>query len=312
MSMAVADTPYQTVLDKAYQLYKPDNQGQDANYIPALAAYNPSLFGIVIVTVDGKVYQVGDVNNLFPIESISKIFTLALVLQQSGEQAILDKLDANATGMPFNSVLAVELQPGHIGNPFVNAGAMASVSLVKGKSTSDKWNNIIGMMNAFAGRDLEVNQQVYQSESATNQHNQAIAKLLQSYSRFYSNPAEAVDLYTKQCSINVSAYDLAVMGSVLANHGKSPLTGKQIIQADYVPKILAVMATAGLYDDSGNWLYRVGIPAKSGVGGGIVAVVPGKFAIAAYSPRLDVEGNSVRDQEAIAYIAKQLNANIFN
>jgi glutaminase len=310
--ISFAATPdYQAVVNKAYQLYKDDNNGTVANYIPELATYNPKYYGIVLVTTDGKVYQAGDTKLPFPVESLSKVFTVALLMQQSGSDLVSKDLGANATGMPFNSVMAIEEQADHMENPLVNAGAIATVSLIQGKSSDDKWNKIIGMMNSFSNNKLSVNQKVYKSESDTNQHNQAIAELLESYGKLYGDPKEAVDLYTRQCSVNATAYDLAVMGSVLANGGVSPLTDKQVINAQYVPKVLALMATAGLYDNTGDWLYNVGLPAKSGVGGGMLAVMPGKFAIAVYSPPLDIHGNSVRGQEAIAYIAAQLNANIF-
>lgn len=309
---APSTTNYQQVVDQAYNNYRLDNNGKNASYIPALAHVNPNYYSVVLITVDGKIYKAGDYKVRFPMESLSKVFTLALVMQQSGVVEALNKLGANATGMPFNSVLAVELQPDHIGNGLVNAGAMAAVSMVKGENSNQRWSAISNNLNSYAGATLEVNQTVYKSETDTNQHNQAIAKLLESYGKFYSNTPEAVDLYTRECSVDVSTVELAKMGAVLANHGKSPFTGKQVLEANYVPSLLAVMATAGLYDTSGDWLYKVGLPAKSGVGGGILAIAPGKFAVAVFSPPLDHSGNSVRGQEAIHYIANQLNANVFN
>jgi len=302
---------YQAIIDQAYDNYHYDNRGENANYIPALAQVNPNYFAIALITVDGKIYTAGATKVKFPLESISKVFNLALVLQQFGNIEVLKKLGANATGLPFNSILAVKLQPNHIGNPFVNAGAMATVSMIKGNA-NQKWTTISNNLNTYAGTTLEVNQVIDKSENETNQHNHAIAKLLEAYGKFYSDTSMAVDLYTKACSVDVTVTDLAKMGVVLANHGKSPYTHKQILQVNYVSNVLAVMATAGLYDTSGNWLYKVGLPAKSGVGGGILAIVPGKFAIAAFSPPLDETGNSVRGQEAVQYIANQLKANIFN
>jgi glutaminase len=305
-----AEPNYQGIINQAYAKFRLDNKGQNASYIPALAKINSNYYSIALVTVEGKVYAAGDSKITFPLESIAKVFNLALAMQQYGAAEVLDKLGARATGLPFNSVLAVELQPNHTGNALVNAGAIATVSLIKGESEA-KWAVISNNLNAYANSTLPVNQTVYQSETATNQHNQAIARLLDSYGRLYGKASEAVDLYTRACSVDASVIELAKMGAVLANQGKSPYTGKQLLNEQYVPKILSMMATAGMYDTSGTWLYKVGVPAKSGVGGGVVAIVPGKLAIAAYSPPLDSAGNSVRAQEAIEYIAQQLNANIF-
>ena len=311
-AFAAQSPDYQSLVDQAYNNYRLDNNGKNADYIPALARVNPNYYGIALITVDGKIYQAGDSKVKFPLESLAKVFTLALVMQQSGGVEVLNKLGANATGLPFNSVTAVEQQPNHIGNGLVNAGAMATVSMVKGDNSSQRWSAISNNLNSYAGTTLSVNQTVYKSEADTNQHNQAIAKLLDSYGKFYSNTTEAVDLYTRECSVDASVVELAKMGVVLANHGKSPYTGKQILQVEYVPSLLAVMATAGMYDTSGDWLYKVGLPAKSGVGGGILAIAPGKFAIAVFSPPLDHAGNSVRGQEAVEFIANKLHANVFN
>ena len=304
-------TDYSAIVQNAYTQFKNDKRGDVADYIPALAKYSPDNYAIVIATVDGKIFSAGDKEALFPLESLTKVFTLALVMEQQGQKQTLNKLGANSTGLHFNSGLAVELRPERPQNPLVNAGAISSVSLLNAKTPDAKWQQIIGNLNAFADNQLHVNQEVYQSESETNQHNQALALLMQSYGRLYSNPREAVDLYTRQCSVDASTLDLAKMGATIANHGQSPYSGKRLIAEENVPKILAEMAIAGLYDGSGQWLYNVGLPAKSGVGGGIFAVVPGKYAVAVYSPPLDKEGNSVRAQEAIEYIAHATQANVF-
>lgn len=299
------------VLKSAHAKYKGDQGGKNADYIPALAEVDPKLFGISLVTVDGNIHEIGDVDSPFSIQSISKVFTLALVMQEHGEEDILEKIGVDATGQPFNSINAIEDISERSVNSFVNAGAIATTSLVPGKTPEEKWENIATTYNAFAGRNLEVNQPVYKSESETNQRNQAIAMLLNAYERIYDDPQTTVDLYTRQCSVNVTAHDLAVMAGTLANGGVNPVTGKRVVNAEHVPQILAVMATAGLYDDSGIWLYNVGLPAKSGVGGGIIAVAPGRFGIAAFSPPLDPAGNSVRAQKAITQIARELGANVF-
>ncbi|EPF2245828.1 glutaminase A [Citrobacter werkmanii] len=310
-SFAQTAPDYAKIIDQAHQKYKSNNDGKVADYIPALATYSPKNFAITIATVDGKIYQVGDVNKPFPMESLSKVFTLALAMEQHGPQVVLDKLGANATGMPFNSGLAVELTKGAPENPLVNAGAMSTVSLIEAKDKTDRWNKILDNLNVWADATLTVNEPVFKSEMETNQHNQALAKLMESYNSFYGNTDDAVEIYTRQCSVDITVEQLAKMGAVLANKGKSPFNGKQLLNEKYVPQVLAEMAIAGLYDGSGKWLYTVGIPAKSGVGGGMVAVVPGEYAIAVYSPPLDEAGNSVRAQKTIEYVAEATEANVF-
>ena len=310
-TLAQTTPDYAKLIDQAHQKYKSNHDGKVADYIPALATYSPNNFAITIATVDGKIYQVGDVNKPFPMESLSKVFTMALAMEQHGPQVVLDKLGANATGMPFNSGLAVELTKGAPENPLVNAGAMSTVSLIEAKDKTDRWNKILDNLNVWADATLTVNEPVFKSEMETNQHNQALAKLMESYNSFYGNTDEAVEIYTRQCSVDITVEQLAKMGAVLANKAKSPFNGKQLLNEKYVPQVLAEMAIAGLYDGSGKWLYTVGIPAKSGVGGGMVAVVPGEYAIAVYSPPLDEAGNSVRAQKTIEYVAEATKANVF-
>lgn len=302
---------YASIIERAHQKYKSNHDGKVADYIPALTTYSPDNFAITLATVDGKIYQVGDVKKAFPMESLSKVFTLALAMEQRGPQEVLDKLGANATGLPFNSGLAVELTKGAPENPLVNAGAMSTVSLVEAKDKTDRWNKILNNLNAWADASLTVNEPVFKSEMETNQHNQALAMLMNSYNSFYGDTQEAVEIYTRQCSVDITVEQLAKMGAVLANKGQSPFNGKQLLNENYVPQVLAEMAIAGLYDSSGKWLYTVGIPAKSGVGGGMVAVVPGQYAIAVYSPPLDEAGNSVRAQQTIEYVAHATQANLF-
>ena len=300
----------QQALDAAYAKYKNLQEGKNADYIPALAKVDPNAFGIALVTPDGKVYTAGDLNTQVSIQSISKVFALARVIQDEGEDAVLNNVGVDATGMKFNSIVAVELDRNKAEiNPLVNAGAITTTSMVKGGSAQEVWNKILSTHNDFAGRQLSVLEDVYKSEAETNQRNQAIGALMFAYGKIKANPAQAVDIYTRQCAIGVNAKDLAVMAATLANGGKNPLTGKQAIDQKHVPAVLAVMATAGLYDDSGKWLYRTGLPAKSGVGGGIIAVSPGKFGIAVVSPPLDEAGNSVRAQKAIADISNALGGN---
>jgi len=293
-------------LTAAYEKYKNLKEGSNADYIPALAKVDPKLYGIALVTVDGQVFTTGDTHSEVSIQSISKVFTMARVLQDTGEVPLRDNIGFDATGQAFNSIVAIEQYKGKEMNPLVNAGAIVTTSMVHGNTPEEVWKNIINTYDAFAGRQLQVNQEVYKSESATNQRNQAIAMLMYAYEHIKANPQQAVDLYTRQCSVNVNAVDLATMAATLANGGKNPVTKKVVIDAQHVPTILAVMATAGLYDDSGKWLAWTGLPAKSGVGGGLIAVSPGKFGIAVISPPLDKAGNSVRAQRAIADISASL------
>jgi glutaminase len=305
----------QSVVNAAFDKYKTLKEGKNADYIPALAKVDPNLFGIALVTADGKVFTAGDVKTEVSIQSISKVFTMAQVIQEQGPDAIEKRIGVDATGMRFNSIISVEAVRGVVGagapeiNPLVNPGAISATSMVTGANADAVWAKIIGFHNDAAGRSLTVLQDVYKSESDTNQRNQAIGALMFAYGYIKTDWHQAVDLYTRQCSIGVNAKDLATMAATLATAGKNPVTGRQVIDAKYVPGVLAVMATAGLYDDSGKWLFHTGLPAKSGVGGGIIAVSPGKFGIAVVSPPLDDAGNSVRAQKAIADISNALNGN---
>ncbi|MBU2548073.1 MAG: glutaminase A [Proteobacteria bacterium] len=302
---------FRQALQAAHQRFKGVSEGKNADYIPYLAEVDSRLFGLAIATVDGKVYEVGDSSYAFAIESISKVFTLCRVIEDLGDEAIAEKIGVNASEFPFNSVMAIELEKSRTINSFVNAGAMATTSLVPGKTPDERWGKIIGTMNGFAGRPLEVNEAVYRSESETNMHNQAIVVLLKSYGRFYADPIETLDLYTRQCSVSITARDLAVMGATLANGGLNPMTGKRVMDGKHVPRVLALMLTNGLYETTGDWSYWTGLPGKSGVGGGIVAVVPGRYALASFSPPLDTTGNSVRGLKAIRYLSERLRSNIF-
>ena len=299
----------QKVLKEAYSKYKGDMGGKNADYIKALAIVNPKIFAITMVDTEGNVYEIGQTKDVVSIQSISKVFSAALVMSEKGSDFIQKKIGVNATGLAFNSIIAIEQKKGSASNPFVNAGAIQTTSWVKAKNSDERWAKIKANMSAFAGRDLKLNKEVYTSEVNDNKRNQAISKLLDAYGRMGSDPLEATTVYTKQCSLNVSSHDLAIMGSTLANHGKNPVTNTQVISSKYTPKIMAIMATAGLYDNAGDWLYNTGAPAKSGVGGGIVAVIPGKFGIAVVSPPLDSYGNSVRAQFAIKYIIEKLHLN---
>jgi glutaminase len=315
LAFGVQSVDPQAAVNAAFNKFRTLKEGKNADYIPALAKVDPNLFGIALVTIDGKVYTAGDINTQVSIQSISKVFTMAQVIQEQGLESIEKRIGVDATGARFNSIIAVEGVRTVSGtgapemNPLVNPGAISATSMVTGANADAVWAKIIGFHNDAAGRSLTVLQDVYKSESDTNQRNQAIGALMLAYGYIKTNWQQAVDLYTRQCSIGVNAKDLATMAAMLAAGGKNPVTGKQVMDANKVPGVLAVMATAGLYDDSGKWLYHTGLPAKSGVGGGIIAVSPGKFGVAVISPPLDEAGNSVRAQRAIADISNALGGN---
>lgn len=306
-----AEVDLQQLVNDVHKQFASHNEGKNPDYIPALAAVDSDLFAISIVTADGKKYSAGDKDHSFSIQSIAKAFNLAALMNQQGDQVVVDKIGVNATGLPFSSIMAIELNEERSVNPLVNAGAIATVSLIKAKNAKQKWNIIESNLENFTGTDLKVQKDIYKSETDTNVKNQSIARLLSNYGRLYDDIEESVDLYTRMCSVGVNTEELAVMGATYANAGINPITKKEAVKAENVPKLLAVMATSGLYDDSGLWLYKVGLPAKSGVGGGIIAVMPGKYGIAAFSPPVDAAGNSVRAQLAIEEIAKRLKANVF-
>lgn len=293
----------------AYDHHKGCTEGKNASYIPALAQVRPSLFGIAAVTVEGQVLTVGDADEPFAIESISKAFNLSLAMDCLGAEALRSKVGAEATGEAFNSVMALELHSGKPLNPLVNAGAIATVSLIPGSNSAAVWENILSRFTALACRELPLMEEVYDSECATNQHNKGIAWLLDSYGFLYNDPTQSVELYTRMCSLAVTARDLATMGACFATGGINPLTTRRVVNRENVHEILADMIMEGLYTGSGDWLYANGLPAKSGVGGGLVCVVPGKLALAAFSPPLDAAGNSVRAQRALTEIIATLELN---
>jgi glutaminase len=299
----------QAALDAAYVQFKDLKEGANADYIPALAKVDSNIYGIALVTTDGRVYTKGDIKSEVSIQSISKVFTMAMVIEERGPGAIANNMGVDATGQPFNSIVAIEQYKGSEMNAMVNPGAITATSMVSGSSRDEIWKKILSYYSDFAGRPLSVNQEVFKSEAETNQRNQALAALMGAYGHIKGDTAQATDIYTEQCSVNVNAMDLATMAATLANGGTNPVTGKILMKSENVPEVLAVMATAGLYDDSGKWLYKTGLPAKSGVGGGIIAVSPGKFGIAVISPPLDVAGNSIKAQKTIEAVSNALGGN---
>jgi glutaminase len=310
--VAPARERIQAIVQEAYDKFKSDNRGKNADYIPELAKVDPKLFGIAVVSTDGQVVTAGDVKTAFSIQSIAKVFSLALALQEQGPDTVFEKIGLEPTGRPFNSPVAVVDMPTHTANPLVNAGAIATVSLISGASPDAKWQKILNFYSKVAGENLTIIDAVYKSEAATNTGNKALSYLLAKYDRIYSDPFQSVDVYTKECSVGVTALQLAKMGATLANHGVNPASGEQVIKRENVPEVLSAMMMAGLYDGSGGWAWHVGLPAKSGVGGGLVAIMPGKGAIAVFAPPLDEAGNSVKGQEVIEYVANRLDLNLFS
>ena len=302
----------QQLVNEAHAKFKADKSGKNANYIPILDTVPSELFGVVVVMKDGTMYSAGDVDYRFSIQSVSKPFTAALVMQQNGgPKTVIDKIGVEPTGLPFNSKLAVEILKPRSVNPLVNAGALAAVSLVKAKNEEDRWSQVHKNIEGFAGETLPVLEEVYKSEYETAWGNRGIANNLYNYERLYADAEETLRVYTKQCSIGINAKDLGMMGATLANGGVNPKTKQRMIDAAHVPELLAIMLTAGFYDESGLWSAQAGLPSKTGVGGGIVSVVPGQMAIVAFSPRLNEAGNSVRAQQAIRHIAGKLGVGIF-
>jgi len=299
----------EAILTEAYDRFVNVKEGKNADYIKELANVDSKIYGIALVTADGRVYTKGDVTSMVSIQSVSKAFVAAQVIDESGAQAVQDKIGVDATGAVFNSIVAVERLKGKEINPLVNPGAIAATSMVLGADSAAKWKSILAKQSEFAGRPLGLNMPVYLSEAGDNLRNQAVAHLLLAYGRMYFDPVQSTDIYTKQCAINVSAKDLAVMAATLANGGVNPVTKRKVVSAESAMHTMAIMATAGLYDNTGIWLYATGLPAKSGVGGGLIAACPGNFGIAVVSPPLDEAGNSVKGQLTIKFIVEKLQAN---
>jgi glutaminase len=301
----------QALVRAAYERFKSDDDGEVSQVYPALARVPRDLFGICVVGTSGNVYAVGATDHEFSIMSVSKPFIFALVCEEIGPEEARKKLGANATGYAFNSVAGIERISDGRTNPMVNAGAIATTSLVPRKTLADRWAFIHDGLSRFAGRTLPMNEEVLKSAQDTNFRNRSIAHFLFSVDRIYCEPMEAVDLYTRQCSLNVSAKDLAVMGATLADGGVNPVTKQRVVDPSVCHYTLAVMATAGLYETSGDWLYDIGLPGKSGIGGGIVTVSPGKGGIGTFAPPLDKAGNSVKGQLVAKYLSQRLGMDLF-
>jgi glutaminase len=299
------------LVSQAHERFRANREGRVSDVYPALAKVSEDLFGLCVVGVNGGTYARGDWDTPFSIMSVSKPFVFALILEVLGADAARRRLGVNATGLPFNSLAAVEGSEDGRTNPMVNSGAIAATSLAPGSTLEEKWRFILDGLSRFAGRALVLNDAVYASAGQSNSRNQAIGQLLRSCGQISIEPADAVELYTRQCSLNVTAKDLAVMGATLADGGVNPLTRKRVVDAESCKFTLAVMATAGLYETSGDWLYDVGLPGKSGIGGGVVTVSPGKGGFGGFAPRLDDAGNSVKGQLAARYLSERLGLSLF-
>jgi glutaminase len=296
----------------AHARFAANDEGENAQVYPALAAVPRERFGICVANTEGTTFAVGDAEVEFTIMSVSKPFVFALVCQAHGAQRARERLGVNGTGLPFNSLEAIERSGDGRTNPMVNPGAIATTSLIPGRTAADRWAVIRDGLSSFAGRELSLDDEVYRSASETNQRNRVIAEVLDRFGRVYIDPHEATDLYTRQCCLRVTATDLAVMGATLADGGVNPLSGARVVDPAVCHYALAVMTTAGLYETSGDWLYDVGLPGKSGIGGGIVTVSPGKGGLGTFAPPLDEAGNSVRGQQVARFLSARLGLDLFN
>lgn len=303
----------EAVVKQAYEEVKDLKGGKNADYIPFLDKIDSDLFGIAICLPSGEVIEAGDTDYVFGIESISKVHTAILILKQYGPEAVLNQIGADATGLPFNSILAILMENDHPSTPLVNAGAISADSMVKPVGNAEeKWKAIAENMTDLCGSELKLLDELYKSESETNYNNRAIAWLLKNYNRIYDDPQMSLDLYTRHCSMGVTTKQLAIAGCTIANRGKNPVTGKQVFDESLMPNIVSLIASVGFYEHTGDWIYTSGIPAKTGVGGGVMGTLPGIFGIAAFAPPLDEAGNSVKAQAAIKYIAREIGVNVFS
>lgn len=313
MEKKITISQIKQVAQEAYEQVKSNTDGKNANYIPYLANIDKNLFGISICLPDGTIIELGDSEYRFGIESVSKVHTAILVLRQYGAQALLEKIGADATGLPFNSIFAILLENDHPSTPLVNAGAIVADSMVKPIGNSDgKWKAIVDNITDLCGSAPQLIDELYKSESDTNFNNRSIAWLLKNYNRIYDDPSMSLDLYTRQCSLGITAKQLSVCAATIANNGLNPISKTQVFDKELSPKITSLIATVGFYEHTGDWMYTSGIPAKTGVGGGVMGIMPGVMGISAFAPPLDGSGNSVKAQLAIKYIMNKLGLSVFS
>ncbi|WP_366918602.1 glutaminase A [Acaryochloris sp. IP29b_bin.148] len=302
----------QTLLESLYQQYQQHQEGELACYIPELCKANPNWFAISMVTVDGQTFQVGNCEQTFTIQSISKVFAYGMALADHGRDTLLTKVGVEPTGDPFNSLIRLDEDSKRPDNPMINAGAIAITSLIKGNSSTDRLNRLLDMFHRYVGHEVFIDMPVFMSERDTGHRNRAIAHLMLNFGMIDHKIDEALDLYFQQCSVLVNCHDLAVMAATLACKGVNPLTQAQAVDPNYVKDILSVMYTCGMYDFAGEWAYKVGLPAKSGVSGGILAVVPNQAGIAVFSPLLDEYGNSIRGRRVLEALSQKLGLHLFD
>ena len=310
--MGDLEHPFQSFLNDLYLKYKPLTDGTLASYIPELAKVDPNCFSICVVTVDGRIFEVGDAHQLFTIQSISKVFVYGMALAEHGRDKVLSKVGVEPTGDPFNSLIRLDESSKRPDNPMVNAGAIATTSLIKGTGATERLNRMLEMFRQYIGRDVYIDMSVFMSERSTGHRNRAMAHLMRHFGMIDEKIDEALDLYFQQCSLMVNCRDLAVMAATLANKGVNPITGDRAIPSHYIRDVLSVMYTCGMYNFAGEWAYKVGIPAKSGVSGGIIAVVPNQVGIAVFSPPLDSHGNSVRGIKVCEDLAREFELHMFD
>lgn len=313
MDQKITISQIKQAAEEAYNSVRTNTDGKNADYIPYLANINKDLFGISICLLNGQTIELGDSEYKFGIESVSKVHTAILVLRQYGAKALLEQIGADATGLPFNSIFAILLENDHPSTPLVNAGAIVADSMVKPVGNSDeKWKAIVQNITELCGSEPQLIDELYKSESATNFNNRSIAWLLKNYNRIYDDPSMSLDLYTRQCSLGITAKQLSVCAATIAGDGLNPVSKQRVFEAGLSSKITSLIATVGFYEHTGDWMYTSGIPAKTGVGGGVMGVMPGVFGISAFAPPLDDSGNSVKAQLAIKYIMNKLGLSVFS
>lgn len=313
MSRTISISQIKEVVHNAYNKFKDNQEGKNADYIPYLANIDKNLFGISICLLNGEIIQVGDVDYSFGIESVSKVHTAILAMQQYGIKEVLNKIGADATGLPFNSIMAILLENEHPSTPLVNAGAISACSMIKPLSNDKKkWEAIVSNIKALCAGEPVLIEELYKSESDTNYNNRAISWLLKNYNRIYDDPELSLDLYTRQCSLGITAKQLSISAATIANQGTNPVSKQVVFDPEIAPRITSLISTVGFYEHTGDWMYSSGIPAKSGVGGGVMGVFPGLLGIAAFAPPLDESGNSIKAQLSIKFIMNELKLNIFS
>lgn len=310
--MGVSSQSFQAILDDLYHKYKTLDDGKVASYIPELAKMNPNWFSICVVTADGRVFVAGDAEQLFTIQSISKVFVYGLALEDHGREAVLSKVGVEPTGDPFNSIIRLDEYSKRPDNPMINAGAIATTSLIKGNGATERLNRMLDMFRRYVGHDVYIDMSVFVSERSSGHRNRAMASLMRHFGMIDDRMDESLDLYFQQCSMMVNCRDLAVMAATLANRGVNPLTGDRAVPTRYIRDILSVMYTCGMYNFAGQWAYTVGIPAKSGVSGGMIAIVPRQVGIAVFSPPLDAHGSSVRGIKVCEELSRQFELHMFD